>query len=331
MYKFFAWQERGFWRGQKLVKVSSIPSMKKAVGGLQSFASLQTYSADGEVMFCPVYADLDGKDPKQAQHDAQYIVYLLGEMTNLIPDIYYSGNKGYHIIIPHKIEHPQCHLVAKHFYDYLAKDLRTLDKSVYRSQALLRLPGSPASRPGYFKTQITKDELMGLSHDAIADLAKVERIGQINECDTSKINDEFLAVIEEGKHRVPTWHGQPLQSYLGELGNEMTPCLVRMLEEPTDQGARNKTVYLLGRVFKKCGITEAQAIEMITSKPHWQSFEDSDRGVTSAIKSLYKSSKPPVIGCRTGADAELMQALCDPFCHFNKTHFSLINEKKVVA
>lgn len=323
-FKYFAWQERGYWRGQKLVPISSIPAMRQAVGQSPTFASLQTYNEAGDVMFCPVYADLDGKDPGRALEDARYIVHLIGEMTNLIPDIYYSGNKGYHIIIPYRIDHPQCHLVAKHFFEYLAKGLTTIDKSVYRSQALLRLPGSPASRPGYFKTQISRAELANLSHGDIADLARVPRIGVIDECDMAQINDEFLAVIAEGIRRIPVWNGQSVSGYLSSLGEEMTPCLVTMLETNPQPGLRNKTVYLLGRVFKKCGFTEQATQELLLTKPHFADFENTERGVSSALRSLFRSSKPVVIGCKNGSDAELMRSFCDDLCHWNDTPFSLV-------
>lgn len=325
MKKIFAWKERGYWCGQKLVPISAIPHLKEAVGSNQSFATVQTYDDNGGVMFCPVYADLDGKDPKQAQFDAQYITYLITQMTNVIPDIYYSGNKGYHIIIPYKIEHPQCHLIAKHFFQYLCMELPSLDKSVYRTQALLRLPGSPASRPGYYKIQITHCELMTMTYNQIEELAKVPRIGVINEFDASNLNDEFLAIIEEGKRRVPTFNGS-LVSYLGDLGEEMTPCLARILEEPPEIGMRNKVVFLLGRLFKKCGFTAAQTVELLLSKPHFQDFEK-ERGVSSVINSLFKNGKPSVIGCKTGGDADLMRHYCDPFCHFNEDSFDLFGKK----
>lgn len=275
-------------------------------------------------MFCPVYADLDGKDPKLAQCDARYIVHLIGEMTNLIPDIYYSGNKGYHIIIPHKIEHPQCHLVAKHFFEYLALGLTTLDKSVYRSQALLRLPGSPASRPGFYKVQISRQELMTLSPGDIAELARTPRIGTIDECDMAQINDEFLAVIDAGIKKIPKWDQQSVTGYLSSLGEELTPCLLTMLEKPPTEGTRNKVVFLLGRLFKKCGFTEKETLELLLSKPHFQDFEREGRGVTSVIHSLYLSVKNSVIGCKIGADAELMQSHCDVFCHYNTEPFHVL-------
>lgn len=302
--------------------------MKVAVGNCPSFASLQTYDAMGNTMFCPVYADLDGKDPKKAQDDAQYIVYLIGEMTNLIPDIYYSGNKGYHIIIPHKIEHPQCHLVAKHFFEYLAMDIPTLDKRVYRTQSLLRLPGSPASRPGYFKVQITKQELMGLSHEGIAELGRAPRIGSIDECDLSKLNDEFLEVIEAGKRKIPVYQGQAFSEFLKDLGEEMTPCLAKMIETPPQTGVRNQTVLLLARLFKKCGFTEQATLELLLQRQHFADYEGSERGVSKVLSSLFKSNRPSVIGCKMGNDAALMKSFCDPLCWFNEEHLDLRFKKK---
>ncbi len=317
-FKIFAWQSSGYWCGQKLVPVSAIRTLKNQLSDCPTFASIQTYDQHGKTMYCPLYADLDGKDPKQAHFDAQYIVSLVGEMTNIVPDIYYSGNKGYHVIIPYRIEHEQCHLVAKHFFEYLAEDIPTLDGRVYRSQSLLRLPGSPASRPGYFKVQITKKELMSLSHDSITDLAKAPRIGDINEFDHEKLNQDFFDVIEAGKSKVPVYRNQQLAEYISDIGQEMTPCLKKMLENPSPTGKRNQTVYLLARLFKKCGLAEQDALSLLTTHTHWLDYEKEERGVSKVLSSLYKSPKQVMIGCRMGQDAELMKAHCDQLCWFNE-------------
>lgn len=321
-YKFFGWQvEKGYWRGQKLVPLSAVASMRQTLSDRPTFASVQTYDEQANVMFCPLYADLDGQDPKQALFDAQYIVYLLGEMSNIVPDIYYSGNRGYHIIVPYLIEHPQCHLVAKHFFEHLAAGITSLDRRVYRTQAMLRLPNSPASRPGYYKVQLTKSELMTMTPPAIAELAKMPRVGRISEYDGAQVNDEFLGMIAEGIRRIPRYTGQVLAEYMRELGDELTPCLVRILEEGAGKGQRNQGALLLGRMLKKCGFTQGAATEMLLHRKPWQDFEDDERGVSRCFKSLWQSNRMSVIGCKVGSDASLMQSFCDPMCWFNEEKF----------
>lgn len=319
VYKVFAWQFNGYWCGQKLVPVTAISSLKFQLKDRPTFASLQTYDEQGNVLHCPVYADLDGKDPVKAQEDAQYLVHLLGDMTNIVPDIYYSGNKGYHIIIPYRIVHEHCHLIAKYFFEYMAMGVKTLDKAVYRTQSMLRLPGSPASRPGFFKIQITRKELMSLKHKDIEELARVPRIGQIDEFDIEKLNDDFFEAIEMAKNKIPKWDGKNIDGYLADIGQEMTPCLEEMLTTEPEVGTRNQIVYLLGRLFKMCGFTEADTLSLLTTYQHWQDYERAERGVSRTLSSLWRNGKPSAIGCKTGRDADLMQSYCSPLCKFNET------------
>lgn len=329
--KFFAWiDQRGYMCGQKLVPLRAVASMRQTLQGLQTFATVQTYDSDGAAMYCPLYADLDG-EPAQALYDAQYIVYLLGEMTNVIPDIYYTGNKGYHIVIPHKVEGTHCHLVAKHFFNYLAAAIPTLDQRVYTEHRLFRLPNSAASRPGYFKIQLTKRELMGLTPQQIEQMAEAPRQDQINEYDGSQLNDEFFRVLKTGVEKIPRWAGEEYVQYATSLGEEMTPCMARMIETPPEKGTRNQTVALIARLMKKSGLSLADTSALLLSKPHFADFEREERGVSQAVSGIYKSKRPAVLGCKIGNDASLMKKFCDPICWFNEEKLAISFGKKVAV
>ena len=321
-FKYFAWRDRrGYMCGQKLVPMQALASMRRTLTDHEVFASVQTYDEAGLPLYCPLYADLDG-NAKQALFDAQYIVYLLGEMTNVVPDIYYSGNRGYHIIVPFKVDGPHCHLVAGHFFKYLANDIPTLDRRVYTERRLLRLPNSVASRPGYFKVQISRDELMGCTPEQITELGRAPR-PVLNECDTSKLNQEFMDVIAAGNQAIPRWAGQDVVEYATTLGEELTPCMVRMLNREPDKGERNQTVCLIARLFKKSGLTEQEVLENLLSRPHSTSFEQEEHGVSNAVRGIYRSRRPAVLGCKMGNDAALMKRFCDPLCWFNDTRINI--------
>lgn len=321
--KYFAWIDRaGWWCGQKLVDVRVIPALRKSLGSLPNFATVQTYDDGGKVLYCPLYADFDCKaDPAKSLADARYVVYLLGEMSNVTPDIYYSGGKGFHIIMPFKLEGELGHLVAKHFFEHLASDLPTLDRSVYRTQAMLRLPNSPGSRPGKYKVQLTRHELMTLSMSEIEELGSRPR-RPFSEWDESQINDEFLSLVTAGYKALPkNTIMLPVDS-----DEPMTPCLSVMLTTAPMEGERNQTAVLLARAFRIRGVPESETLSLILAHHHWAEIDKTERGmVTKAVRSVYHSRRESRVGCKVGRDAHLMQKFCDPFCWFNEkpTEFRL--------
>lgn len=313
MYKYFAWRDEYGWRGQKLIGLGAVESMRRLMAKKEHFASPLTYDETGKILFCPLYADFDGAS---ALEDVRYAVHLIGEMANVIPDIYFSGNKGFHLIIPFKVTGDRCYLVSRYFFEYLAKDLPTLDKSVYHTRALLRMLGSPASREGYFKVQISKSELFGLSLDQIRELARTNQNREIDECDVSKLTQEFHTVLQDAVRNLPEWKVRP--AYSATFGSEITPCIERMIDEEPTQGWRNQTVQLLARFLKKVNFTEEGAMEFLLAREHWKAYEDRERGVSKAVASIFRSKREVLLGCRTGRDAELMKEKCHSLCWWNE-------------
>lgn len=324
MHKYFCYKdERGYFCGQKLVSIAALNGLRVALHDRQHFATIQTYDAIGNQLFCPLYADLDHADPSVSLADARYIVYLLQEMTNLIPDIYFSGNKGFHIIIPTKIEGQNPHLIARYFFEYLAKSLVSLDKNVYRNKSMFRLPNSPASKEGYYKVKISRKELMTKSIEEIRELAVKPRKEVINECDISQINDEFLGILEDARNNLPVYQREHLAHVSGELAEEMTFCIQAMIKNPADSGERNRVCQLLARFFKKCGVSIEDALEIMYKEPHWKSYEDTDQGVAKVFRSIWNSKRIPMVGCKTGTDSDLMKQHCDSLCWFNEKRMQI--------
>lgn len=324
MLKYFCWKdEKGYFCGQKLVSLGAVNSLRRAVADRQHFATIQTYDKDGDVLFSPLYADLDHINPDVALADARYIVHLISEMTNLIPDIYFSGNKGFHLIIPYKIEGSLGHWISRYFFEYLSKDLPSLDRKVYRDKAMFRLPNSPASKPGYFKVKLTKTELMKLTMDQIREIGTKPRDQVINECDMAQINDEFLAVIEDGKRNLPVYKSEHIERLSGSMREEMTFCIQSMLSRPADEGERNRICQLLARFMRKCGTSIEDSLELMYKHEHWKTYEHDERGVSKVFRSIWQSRREPMIGCKNGRDSDLMKSHCHQLCWFNERRMQI--------
>ncbi len=90
--------------------------------------------------------------------------------------IYYSGNRGVHIVISRSLINtcsPSKHLfkVDKKFIQKLTRGIKFVDLSIYKTTGLLRKINSRHPKTGLFKIPLTKDELLNLSTEEIRRLA----------------------------------------------------------------------------------------------------------------------------------------------------------------
>ncbi len=319
-YKIFAWKEGTFWRGHRLVTLSQVEIMMKALPGREVFATIQTYDKDSNIVGCPLYFDIDGP-LGESQRVARLVVWQLQRMFGVVPYIFFSGNKGFHVILPHTITHERCHdvmleIVKEHF------DHPLIDRRVYRPRAMMRLPGSTASREGYFKIRISLDQLNNMSADEIRNLAKERRVFWTEPPDMSKLDEGTMAeCLDSATAKLPKITSATFQERAQDLDQDMTACLRTILCDGVTSGARNQAIHVLARFFKQCGVPKATAISLIMENVSYQEAEAEERGVSKVVNSTYTSTQPQRVGCRAGKDRTLLKSHCDQLCHFNEDNF----------
>ncbi len=298
--------------------MSQIQTMLGVLGWRKEvFASIQAYDKEGTCLHSPLYFDFDG-DPKTVQSDVQHFVAACEFVVNITPMIYFSGNKGFHLIIDHPIEHAQCHLLVQDFAEEIAM-VKTLDKKVYRSNSLFRIPGSPGSAKGFYKIPLTRNELFTMTFPEIRELARHRR--QIDhKHDPSKIDAAVMeAWLEVAISKLPTYNtAAHLDQHSESIHMEITPCIHTLLTTPPRSGERHEAAFLLCRFFKLCGLDQSGALAAITAQTHWDAYEKEDGDITKILKSVYRSNKITQLGCKgKSASAEIMRSHCDRMCHFS--------------
>lgn len=333
-YKYFAWKEKGYWRGQELLSRTQINGILGALAWKREvFASIQNYDEFGNCLGSPLYFDLDGS-PERVTFDTRHFVQACEFVVNVTPRIYFSGNKGFHLIIDYMVNHPLCHLLVKDFAEEIVL-VKTLDTKVYRTQAQFRIPTSPASADGYYKIQITRDELFNLTFDEIKALAKTRRIIK-DDHDPEKIDNAVMeAWLKTAIAKLPSYENlnDAIRSY-DSLNDEMTPCVHKMLTEPQDHGRRHESLFIIARLFKMCGMDYESTKKVIESYAHWSLYEQQEKEVTKVLRSVFFSKKPWTIGCRgPTSSATLMRAHCDNRCHFHENFpkFNVTDSRGVSA
>jgi hypothetical protein len=118
--------------------------------------------------------DFDSGDSiKNSQADAARLVEKLrdrGVNTESVY-IYYSGSKGFHVVVPldREVSPDNARALAEKY----AGDLGTWDTKIYDPARLLRIPGTKHQSSGRFKTPLSFEQLHALSIPEIMDMATV--------------------------------------------------------------------------------------------------------------------------------------------------------------
>ena len=316
--RYFGYRSAGHFNGHLLLSDQQIFSVLSALNPAttEAFASMQTYDDSGCIVSAPIYADLDGES---ALDDTRYIVYLFGECLNVVPRVWYSGNKGFHLVLPYEINHEQAHLVVKNFILDISRTLKSLDHKVYRTKSLFRIPNYRASRPDFYKVEITQQELMSLSLDDIQQIATCPRIDFKSipiDIDKLKENQMFCHHLEQSINNIPKYE-RSVETYINNIDVDMMPCIKAILESPPRQGTRNHCTFLLAKFYKSCGVPVDTALAITLSQPHFKEYNDHADEVIRTFNSVYKSPAIAKIGCKSGFDAELLRRHCSPLCPFN--------------
>lgn len=167
----------------------------KKTGSVKGFSGLHITDA--------VPIDFDGSDLNEVKREViDFINHLYWnyEIPNEYLKISFSGNKGFHIVLPIKLfdENPQpkedFYLVVKNIVKDLAEGFKFVDFSIYESKRIFRMLNTKNSKSGLYKIPLTFDELDSFSIDKIKELAKTKRTVElfpINEISVNKSLNEL--------------------------------------------------------------------------------------------------------------------------------------------
>ncbi len=325
-YKYFAWHPTGSntFKGQRLLSLNQIKVIVKDLMRCPEeqdiYTTIQNYNKDGSIANCPIYVDFDGAS---AQEDAKDFIKKFDEEFGVYPDIYFSGKKGFHVVVEYPIEHPRCHLAVKKLVNGLGNWF-SLDQKVYTGRRLWRVPNTFHTSGGRYKIPLSPEELILFSFEEIQGLAHKRysepdsnigfALATINEYGVNKINDKISEAIDSvERERVDI----SLSHCEGTWQENFTPCLRHMIENQPVDGECNLTLVTLAKFFKFYGVTLEDALNIILSYDHYYVRQQKERDVIKVFNSIYRSNIFSKVGCRFGTDGEIMRQYCDPLCVYN--------------
>lgn len=267
-------------------RVGDIPKIRKKHKNTGVYVSAYRYEnaedKNNSLLIGDLYIDLDIsdlKDPSIAhmafekiREDAIKTISFFAAIFHIdesMIQIYYSGQKGIHIIVPHKILGVLPMKELNNVYQLIANDVhkmtkyKTVDLQIYDNARLLSLPGGIHPETGRYKTPLTYQELRTLTFDKIKKLAQKPRKVEYTEPRYStKANRVFRSYIEawekekEEKAKRENQRGERKLSFC-------PPCIESILHRQCMPGSRNNTAAALTSYFRQRGYSKKKSWRML--------------------------------------------------------------------
>ena len=225
-----------------------------------------------------LYIDLDNPDMKDIEQEQEafetiredgiraisFLSAIMGVDEEMIK-IYYSGQKGLHIIVPAAVIGLRPMKELNHVFKVIAKDIhkmskhKTIDTQIYDNARLFSLPGVKHPATGRYKIPLSYTELRTLSFDDIKRLSRRKRKVIYKKAILStKASRMFKNYIDEWEKEKKLLSHKSTKKGKQTL-NFMPPCIESILNRPCTNGFRNHTAAALSSYFKSRGLSKAQA------------------------------------------------------------------------
>ena len=253
----------------------------------------------------PLYFDLDGdlrtrRVYKELKRSVRAVINWFKQwgLTEQEIEIYFSGSKGFHVIIPEKVLDIKPSADLNRINKAIAMFLKTeigvehLDTGIYDRRRVLRLPGSVNFKTGLYKMPLPFDVFDAISLKTLKEAAAVRPL-------KSSITRMVYAVNKKAAERFLdcTHWARNLQAYkakainLSDVDNceavtinlsgkaesgcltmnlsdkdkkikEFLPCIKKALCSNCEEGKRNSTAFLIASslIQRKMGIEEIKRL-----------------------------------------------------------------------
>ena len=240
------------------------------------YSELDQNSAD---LIGPLYFDLDNpalKDPacdmasefEKVRADTVRLLATLDAIFHVPQQeahVYFSGQKGFHLIIPYQIfgaaPRPDLNNIYKEMAQQYTRHLiyNTADLKIYDRRRMIRLPNSIHPKTSLYKIPLDCYELRRLSLQEILSMAGQPREltyqGPNYNIHSNSIYRAFVNNYDD-MARKRAAKADPLEGALEYI----PPCIVRIETEGLKLGQRNNTLAALSSFYKQHGLTEGQTL-----------------------------------------------------------------------
>jgi hypothetical protein len=317
MYRYFAWTNGEYMGGNNLLPIHKIEKLLSVTHN-NCMISIQHYDEQANSLSCPIYFDIDRSSLVEAHSDTLDLVTDIRNILDIDPLVYFSGSKGFHVLIPHMIKHTRCNEIARYVASKLSRDI---DKSIYRSRGLIRVCNTINTKSGLYK--IAVDDIFSTGLDTILKLARrpsyVSTMKSSNSFALSDLIDEAIAKLPDN-----TWT-ESFSPAFTDVFSDMTPCLRKIWNiEELVLGTVHTSIFILANYFYAKGADRKSMFEMFSSH---SAYKIVPKQYAKVIDSICRKQSTKEVGCVSGIHAEFLRDRCASPCWFKDKFNDFILEK----
>ncbi len=302
----FGGSKDGIFRRNKYIEKSDerfeekVNNLKKGLNNTDVYYTILMASEkerEKGLLYGPLYLDLDidfkeKEDFKKIIVDLSYIVANLRQGYG-IPEkmikIYFSGSKGFHIIVEPEILGIEPAKDLNEKYKAIAMSLnkmtrhKSVDTRIYDNKRLFRFDCSINSKTGLYKVPIEYRKLKKMSMDEVFEYAKsIHEIVYEKPKFIQKAKEKFEEEIKSIEDKKKDRKARKIDS---KMKKEMLPCTLKILEEGIEKGSRNNTSVAVSSCLFQIGMDSEDIINTMLSWNEKNNPPLPEREVYATIKS----------------------------------------------
>ena len=313
----------------KYVNINNFNAIKTWAGKFDNrdiFTSICRYTESNHTseFIVPVFFDIDcPSDLNAARENALTLCIMLMERISVPQesmDIYFSGNKGFHVLVPCKIFDAFYSPHVLTLYKAMAQKAQQygvpfLDNAVYTNRRIWRMANSINTKSGLFKIPLTFEEIRDMDITGIQKLARFRRAD-----DSLAISKTCEQTAQWYRTAINYFENQPAKSkdhakntnQEFKNGWRMLPCVKQIQETTLCDGSRHHIYMILARYYSYLNMHHDEILERIEAIDRQNPIRDSD-SIERFVK--FGCEHPGFSGCN---DDVLQKYCCSPKCFYAK-------------
>ena len=239
------------------------------------FASISQYARPDSASsyINPLFFDIDSADDLPAAREAA--LQLCGRLLDnaFIPqeslELFFSGNKGFHVIVPCEVfqafAFPHMFAFNRKLAEIAARTVDGIDLSVYTGRRLWRLANSLHRQSRRYKIPLTYEELRDISMDGILALARKPRpddsYALVKTC--QEAIQWFRQATKGYSRRAPAGPSTSSTKSLFSNGWRMPPCIKRIEVAVVPDGIRHALYLAMSRYYRFLNMHPEEILERL--------------------------------------------------------------------
>jgi DNA primase catalytic subunit len=228
--------------------------------------------------------------------------------------IYFSGNKGIHFVIPAEVIGVQPHAELNMIFKLIANDMNkltkhhTIDTGIYDKVRLFRIPNSVHPKTGLYKVPITLEELLTSNLSDLKLIASKPRaplsVNRTYSTQANRIYQDYIKEWDQDKKRMTAKKNKAGTSTL----DFMPTCIEHILSEGAPNGKRNNTSSVLASYFMQRGVKEVEAVDRVLEWNDMCTPPQPKADIEKTVRSIYRAEHR--YGCRALRELSICSTSC---------------------